>query len=592
LLGVPAGYRHPRWGLGAPPSALPVTRTAYLEQQVEVAADPAARVAALVRLVLWCADAEPARAVVFAPPAIEAAERLGDPVLLSRARYADAVARIFGMKDLVGPYHRLRELGRRFDTLGLPADAAWCEHMAGVALEYLGDPGGATVRVERALAVFRRLGHLHGEARCLNTLGFGETVLGRYPEALERFRRSVELARVAGCAGTYALARMNGAEVASDLGRIAAGEGRTEAARALFEQADAEYAGLEGLVERLGHRHLQPLVPAYRASTLHQLGRHAEALDACHRAVRFAAVAHSPEAQASAHCYAGEVHLALGEPERARELLVSALGSYEHWGLHFETARVLRALVHANEELGRIPEAYALHKRLLAAELALRDSNGQRENEVIAARLEADRRAEGERGDRLHPAELLRQNDRLEAERRALERLAHTDPLTGLANRRHYDAQLSRLVVRAELSGRGLGLVLVDIDRFKDVNDRLSHLTGDTLLCRVAEVVGRYAEGRALAARVGGEEFALLLPGTAVGQAVAVAEELRGEVEKLPLDDLEIGLRVTLSAGVAVIGAGEPAGTLQAAADAALYAAKRQGRNRVCAAPEPSATIR
>jgi len=585
LLGLPAGYRHPRWGLGAPPAATPMTRADALEARVAAAPDPAARTAALINLVLWCADADPSRALVIGPEAVRQAEQSGNAVLHNRARYADTVARLFGMKDLVEPYHELLELGRRSETFGLPADAAWCEHMAGVALEYLGDPGGATIRLERALAVFRRLGDLAGEARCLNTLGFGETALGRYADALARYRRAADLAKVAGCPGTHSLARMNGAEAASDLGRVALAEGRSDMARALFEQADAEYVALEELLERLGHRYLQPMVPAYRASTLLHLGRHEDALAACDRALRFGALSESPEAQASARCYAGEVHLALGAPERARGLLDAALVSYQQWGLHFETVRVLRGLVAANEALGDIAVAYALQKRLLAAELALRDGNVQRENEVAAARIEAARLSEHTAVDRLRSAELLRQNNRLEAENRALERLAHTDALTGLANRRHFDAQLSRLAVRAELGQRSLALVVIDIDHFKRVNDLHSHLTGDALLGRVATVVGRHCGAGELAARVGGEEFALLLPGALVGAAVAVAERLRIAVEALVLDDLADGLRVTVSVGVAVVGPGESAAELRAAADAALYLAKGNGRNQVCAAP-------
>ncbi len=539
LLGSPAGYSQPRWGHGPAPGTL----ADQLEARVVAAPDAESRVKGLIQLALWCADADPGRAVGFGAEAVEKSESLDDVVLRTRARYANAVARLFGAKDAAGPYRELRELCRQFETFGLPADVAWCDLMAGVALEYLGDPGGATVRFERALGVFRRLGDLAGEARCLNSIACGESVLGHYADALARFRRAASLAEIAHAPGTYALARMNGAETASDLGRAELEEGKPDVARALFERADAEYVELEQEVARLGHRHLEALVPAYRASTLRHLGRHAEALGACERALESAAVSSSMEARASSRCYAGEVHLALGEPERARSLLVEALTSYEQWGLHYETARVLRGLVQANEDIGDIDTAYAMHKRLLTAELALRDGNAQRENEVVAARLEADRLAEGQRqtGNRAHQlrsAELLRQNDRLEAERRALERLAHTDALTGLANRRHFDAQLSRLAVRAELTGRGLALVLADIDRFKQINDVHSHLTGDALLRRVAGVVADHCGPTDLVARVGGEEFALLLPGATVPAAIAVAERLRLAIEALVLDDL------------------------------------------------------
>ncbi len=561
---------------------LPLTRAAELEARA-AGAEPAERVAVLVELVLWCADSEPARAVVLGPDVVRQAETVGDEVLVARARYADAVARLFGMKNLAEPYHELVELSRRFEAFGLPVDAAWCEHMAGIALEFLGDPGGATLWVERSLASFRRLGSMAGEARCLNSLGVGEVVLGRYADALARFRRASELAKLTHSLGTYGLARMNGGEAATHLGRVALAEGKPDVAQTLFAEADAEYADLELFVEQVGNLHLQPLVPAYRAATLLELGRHADALAACERAGRLAVSSESAEAQASARCYAGEVHLALGAPERARDLLTAALEAYSQWNLHFETVRILRGLVRANEALGHITTAYALHKQLLAAELALRDGNAQRENEVVAARLEVAR-LEGDGADRAHrlrSAELLRQNSRLEAERRALERLAHTDPLTGLANRRHFDAQLSRLAVRSELGGRGLALILVDIDRFKEVNDRYSHLAGDALLRRVGTIVAQHCESGELAARVGGEEFAVLLPGACDQAAVAVAERLRTAVATMVLDDLADGLRITLSAGVAVAPPGEPADGLFATADTALYEAKNGGRNQV-----------
>jgi diguanylate cyclase (GGDEF)-like protein len=166
-----------------------------------------------------------------------------------------------------------------------------------------------------------------------------------------------------------------------------------------------------------------------------------------------------------------------------------------------------------------------------------------------------------------------------------MERLAHTDPLTGLANRRHFDAQLARLLVRAELTGDEASLVLIDVDHFKRVNDQHSHVAGDTVLRLVAAEIARHSRVSDLAARIGGEEFAVLLPRTGIAEACAVAERLRASVAALELGQVAPGLQLTVSAGVAGSRHNGDAEALLAAADSGLYRAKRSGRNKVCAEP-------
>jgi diguanylate cyclase (GGDEF)-like protein len=169
---------------------------------------------------------------------------------------------------------------------------------------------------------------------------------------------------------------------------------------------------------------------------------------------------------------------------------------------------------------------------------------------------------------------------------RELQRLVHVDGLTGIANRRHFDAMLAREWRRGQRSGSPLSLLLLDVDHFKQYNDSLGHQAGDDCLRRVAASInGALRRPADLAARYGGEEFVVMLPDTPLDGAVAVAESLRGEVKQLGLphersscDDV-----VTVSIGVAepqICGAQTPA-DLVAAADRGLYEAKRQGRNRV-----------
>jgi diguanylate cyclase (GGDEF)-like protein len=171
-----------------------------------------------------------------------------------------------------------------------------------------------------------------------------------------------------------------------------------------------------------------------------------------------------------------------------------------------------------------------------------------------------------------------------------LRRQATEDELTGLANHRRFQEVLTREVERSRRSQRPVALVLLDIDNFKGVNDQHGHQQGDAVLREVAQAIQRSSRATDEPARYGGEELAVVLPDTDLEGARVAAEKMRRAVEALevPLTG-DLPLRVTVSAGVSVIevdGAGAGPGSLVAAADAALYEAKRGGKNRsVCGEP-------
>jgi two-component system, cell cycle response regulator len=157
-----------------------------------------------------------------------------------------------------------------------------------------------------------------------------------------------------------------------------------------------------------------------------------------------------------------------------------------------------------------------------------------------------------------------------------VERLAKFDALTGLANRRVFEAALHREIARAKRTGLPLSLVVLDVDHFKRVNDTYGHQSGDEVLRHVGEALGHVGRETDLVARYGGEEFAVILPDTGLAEATKVAERLRAAVAAFP------GLvPVTASAGVAVLpGNANEAAELIQAADEALYESKRTGRDR------------
>jgi two-component system, cell cycle response regulator len=178
--------------------------------------------------------------------------------------------------------------------------------------------------------------------------------------------------------------------------------------------------------------------------------------------------------------------------------------------------------------------------------------------------------------------EVAEKNRHLESLLSKFQALATTDDLTGLSNRRMFFEELEREIARFVRYGSPVALLLVDVDRFKAVNDDYGHQAGDSVLKTLGALLAETFRRTDLAARYGGEEFAVLLPETGLDQAVDVAERLRRRVEATAFPSPAGELAVTISVGAAVAGDGaRDAESLVRAADEALYRAKSGGRNRV-----------
>jgi diguanylate cyclase (GGDEF)-like protein len=164
-----------------------------------------------------------------------------------------------------------------------------------------------------------------------------------------------------------------------------------------------------------------------------------------------------------------------------------------------------------------------------------------------------------------------------------VQRQATTDDLTGLVNRRRFIEALESEIIRANTFGSPLCVVLGDIDHFKLVNDRFGHQTGDEVLRQFADLVREHLREVDVPGRIGGEEFAILLPETDVAGAVAVAERVRRSLRAVRLAHERSA--VTASFGVAQLAPGESGDELLRRADVALYRAKGEGRNTVRVEP-------
>jgi diguanylate cyclase (GGDEF)-like protein len=188
----------------------------------------------------------------------------------------------------------------------------------------------------------------------------------------------------------------------------------------------------------------------------------------------------------------------------------------------------------------------------------------------------------------------VRNQVELKRARDTLTRLATTDGLTGIANRRHFDECLAREHARLSRIEVALSLVLCDIDHFKPYNDSYGHIQGDDCLRSVAQAIeGAMSRPADLAARYGGEEFVCLLPETDAEGARAVGERIRAAVAALqiPHSESAVADHITISVGVATVRCrpGRSILAVVARADEQLYLAKSNGRDRVCAVDEPQA---
>lgn len=157
----------------------------------------------------------------------------------------------------------------------------------------------------------------------------------------------------------------------------------------------------------------------------------------------------------------------------------------------------------------------------------------------------------------------------------------HHDELTGVTNRRRFHELARQRMRQAEESGAALSLLMLDVDYFKQINDTYGHLRGDEVLKALARVCQAHMGEEEVLARVGGEEFALLLPGIDAEAAGRLAEQIRLSVWQSPVSLVDTAIHITVSIGVAQWHVGESLAELLGSADQALQAAKYQGRNRV-----------
>lgn len=255
-----------------------------------------------------------------------------------------------------------------------------------------------------------------------------------------------------------------------------------------------------------------------------------------------------------------------GDREQVLELLVRAGRLAEERALPEITATVAMEQCRLLAELGDFKGAYEALSVSHAAWELVRDQDAEARGSSLHALFETE-----------------------QARRRSfiLEELAERDALTGLWNRRHLDRVLTAQLAEQQHTPSPFSVAIVDVDHFKRINDERNHLTGDAVLVRFGELLRSLLDEPGFVARLGGEEFLIALPGFDEAQARSFCEQLRLMIAEEAWELITDGIRVTVSVGYATSASPTTVSRLLGAADAALYSAKRNGRDQVRGVPDP-----
>uniref|UniRef100_UPI00097C5224 GGDEF domain-containing protein n=1 Tax=Pelomonas sp. KK5 TaxID=1855730 RepID=UPI00097C5224 len=434
---------------------------------------------------------------------------------------------------------------------------AWALNRVGVAYSSLDNQRQACDTSAQALAIAKGLPGAHELSfSCLNNLAYcwinrvremRRAAAGLMPaapapdmseaieQALALSEQATLVARESGSPFQVAVAVSNLVEAMLHAGR--------------FEQAEPLLAEFESLSQRNGYLSLELQAAAQRALVRMQHGRFEEAVARLHELL--------------VREYDG------GLPPKLRRILIHAL--YE-----------------AHKACGQYREALGYLEQHVELERQIARDTQTLQNEVVQIRQEVDQahaRAEiallDAQRERERARHLESEQQHLRAQAMALDRAAHEDVLTGLHNRRHAEYALPLLVEGARQGGAPICMAMLDVDHFKQVNDGFGHGVGDAVLHQIAALLRKRMRGADLVARMGGEEFLVVMVGTPLAQAGAICERLREAVAAHDWAAIAPGLAVRISVGLAGDTPTEEARSLLERADAALYVAKRGGRNQV-----------
>lgn len=479
--------------------------------------------------------------------ALELAEQAG-----LRALEANTLDGIANLQQTLGNYpeaakYALRSLSLR-RSLGHSSDEVGSlSHLGQLYLE-MGDYQGAVALYQESLELARSLEDTLSQAKALFHLGIAYSHLGYHTPAIQSQESALVLAHELGIHSLEA-------DVLEQMGRSKAALGSAGQALELFHQARSLY-------QSQANRAHETRTLVQMGLTLQQLGQPGKALETLNQALT-----------ASEELGLRRTRLdALHALSRVYEQNADLAQSLRHLKVALELERTLFQELQVQQTAALLASFGFEQMRQQAATIQRHNLELAQLNTELAAAIENLRETNTEKTKLLN---------KLGRQAEELERLARQDALTRLYNRRYLEENLAREFSASQRYGYPLSVALLDLDRFKAINDTFSHQLGDQVLRIVANILESSCRGTDFAARYGGEEFALVMPQTDLTGAVIACERIRQKVDEYPWQHLHPDLHVTLSIGVSQNSDLVDHEKLLSEADTRLYRAKNSGRNRV-----------
>ncbi|GAB4456630.1 MAG: hypothetical protein OHK0029_14950 [Armatimonadaceae bacterium] len=462
---------------------------------------------------------------------------------------------------------------------------ALAQAMLGMANIYyrLADYPTTLTHYQDALTLFQSEADRRGEGSAWNGIANVQYSQGMYEGSLESYLRALSIFEELGDAYWEAGVLGNIAGVYNELKRYA--EARDCCLRSLV------------LRTRIGDRHGQAFSHNILARTYLEMNRAAKGKESAQRSLSLFQEINDRSGMAYAKFVLGRSFAELGDFAQALKHYQESLALAEEVGLREIIYQMHERIsdLYATQE--NFEQALTWYKRFHQEKEALFNEENNQKLNNLRTRFEVAQAQRDSELYREHNAQLEEANraqaallQQLQEKSAELERLARTDPLTGLLNRRHFETLFHRAFYDARKRGEPLSVALFDVDHFKAINDRFSHATGDAVLRTIATLFQRHCRPGDIVGRYGGEEFALVFPGCHKEQAAQICEEIRAAIASFPWSDIADGASITEETFVVTVSAGLSDQTdvprpdrMLSEADTRLYSAKTE-RNRICAA--------
>jgi diguanylate cyclase (GGDEF)-like protein len=470
------------------------------------------------------------------------------------------------------------EIGLDLENPQLERD---CLNFLAAVSASIGDLDSAVGYLQRTHELNRSMNDTQGLLVSLINSGFLYNQLGRDEESLVVYDEALERARASND-------EIRETTILGNMGTSFANLSRFEEAERTLRQA-LELCEVHGLID-------------FKANNLINLGeslgflkRSDEALETLNEAFHLLETLGKRERIVDCLWQRGIIQIETQNLDQAFETLHQALSQAQSLGLRPLEAKIQRTLSDAFERSGDFNQALLYFKGFFDLERIMKDENMEQRLRVFSAQHEVEKlRTEAEIQrlrnvelaqalEALEEAKLEKVNllEALEIQAKELEILAMRDPLTGLYNRRHLEHTLETEFREAKLSQEPLTVLLFDADDFKRINDTFSHHVGDLVLTEITDLTRTHTRVSDIAARYGGEEFVVVMPKTNAQTAQGIAERLRQQIESHDWERLAKGLKVTVSIGVADDLSLPDFEKLLSLADARMYQAKNDGKNKV-----------